>query len=127
MQRLYARSVTPSRRDRSICGRLQNFPTITFATTSSSTGQTKIDAFLDTVPNTQFTVRFYANPRDTGEGKTFIGDTQVTTNDNGTVSVNDFIATRTVPVVQSITATATDSAGNTSEFTGEPRSVRPAP
>jgi hypothetical protein len=54
-------------------------------------------------------VRFYSNPRDTGEGK------------------SDFIAVNTVPVGQSITATATDPAGNTSEFTGEPRFVRAAP
>jgi hypothetical protein len=106
---------------------LQNFPTITSATTSTSTGQTKIDTFLDTVPSTQYTIRFYSNPRDTGEGKTFIGDTQVTTNTNGTFSINDFIATKTVPVGQSITATATDPDENTSEFTGEPRSVRSAP
>jgi hypothetical protein len=106
---------------------LQNFPTITFATTSSSTGETKIDAFLDTAVSTQYTVRFYSNPRDTGEGKTFLGDTTVTTNTNGTSSINDFIATKSVPVGQSITATATDPAGNTSEFSGEPRSVRPAP
>jgi hypothetical protein len=51
----------------------------------------------------------------------------VTTNTNGTSSINDFIVTRTVPVGQSITATAIDPAGNTSEFSGEPRSVRPAP
>ena len=46
-----------------------------------------------------------------------------------TFSVNDFVATRTVPVGQSITATATKftTPSNTSEFTGEPRSVRSAP
>ena len=107
---------------------LQNFPAITSATTSSSTGQTKIDIFLDTVPSTNFIIRLYSNPRDTGEGKTFIGETPpVTTNTNGTLSINDLIANKTVPVGQSITATATDPAGNTSEFTGEPRSVRAAP
>jgi hypothetical protein len=63
-----------------------------------------------------------------GEGKTFIGQVEnVNTNTNGTSSLNDFIPVITVPVGQSITATATDSAGNTSEFTGEPRSVRAAP
>ena len=108
---------------------LQNFPTITFATTSTSTGDTEIDAFLDSVPNTEYVVRFYSNPRDTGEGKTFLGDLLVITNVNGTVSVNDFVANRTVPVGQSITATATKVAAprNTSEFSGEPRSVRAAP
>ncbi|HET7271453.1 MAG TPA: right-handed parallel beta-helix repeat-containing protein [Rubrobacter sp.] len=108
---------------------LQNFPTITSAKTSSSTDATTIDAFLDTVPSTQYLIRFYSNPQDTGEGKTFIGDTTVTTNANGTFSVNDFVTTKTVPVGQSITATATKSLAprNTSEFSGEPRSVRPAP
>jgi CSLREA domain-containing protein len=107
---------------------LQNFPEITSATTSSSTGETKIDMFLDTVPISAFDIRFYSNPRDTGEGKTFIGQLEgVTTNSNGTASINDFVATKSVPVGQSITATATDPAGNTSEFTGEPRSVRAAP
>jgi hypothetical protein len=105
---------------------LQNFPAITFATTSASTGETRIDMFLDTAVSTAYTIRFYSNPRDTGEGKTFIGQVENVTT-NGTSSLNDFIATRTVPVGQSITATATDPAGNTSEFTGEARSVRPAP
>jgi hypothetical protein len=108
---------------------LQNFPTINSATTSTSTGDTEIDAFLDTVPNTEYVIRFYSNPRDTGEGKTFVGDLLVLTNVNGTASVNDFVANRTVPVGQSITATATKVAAprNTSEFSGEPRSVRSAP
>jgi hypothetical protein len=100
-------------------------PTITSATTDTDTGQTTIDAVLDTAPSMIYEVVYYANPRDTGEGKTFIGEQQVTTNANGTFSIN-FIATKTVPVGQSITATATDPTGNTSEFTGEPRSVRAA-
>ena len=118
---------------------MQNFPTITSATTClagflcdtelDQLGQTRIDAFLDTVPNTQYLIRFYSNPRDTGEGKTFIGDTTVNTDANGNFSINDFVATKTVPVGQSITATATKVVvpRNTSEFSGEPRSVRAAP
>lgn len=53
----------------------------------------------------------------------------VFTNINGTASIDDFVANRTVPVGQSITATATKVAAprNTSEFSGEPRSVRAAP
>jgi len=50
-------------------------------------------------------------------GKTFLGEKQVTTDANGNVSIsgsNSFVPTRTVPVGQSITATATDSVGNTS-------------
>ncbi|HYN99267.1 MAG TPA: hypothetical protein VEU28_06295 [Actinomycetota bacterium] len=86
---------------------LQNFPTIPSATPSTSTGDTEIDAFLDSVPNTQYVVRFYSNPRDTHEGKTFIDDILVNTNINGAFSVNDFVANRTVPAGQSITATAT--------------------
>ena len=90
------------------------------------TGETKIEMFLDTAVNTRYTIRFYSNLRDTGEGKTFIGQVEnVTTSTNGTSSLNDFIAAKTVPVGQSITAT--DPADNTSEFTGKPRSVRLAP
>jgi hypothetical protein len=108
---------------------LQNSPTIIFATTSANTGDTKIDAVLDSVPATEYVIRFYSNPRDTGEGKTFVGDLLVVTNVNGTASINDFVANRTVPVGHSITATATKVAAprNTSEFSGEPRSVRTAP
>ena len=108
---------------------LQNSPAIAFATTSASTGETEIDAFLDSVPNTEFVIRFYSNPHDTGEGKFFVGDLLVLTNVNGTASINDFVANRTVPLGQSITATATKVAAprNTSEFSGEPRSVRAAP
>jgi hypothetical protein len=53
----------------------------------------------------------------------------VFTNVNGTASINDLAANRTVPVGQSITATATKVAAprNTSELSGEPRSVRTAP
>lgn len=108
---------------------MQNFPTISSARTSSSSGDTTIRAFLDTVPNTQYVIRFYSNPRDTGEGKTFIGERTVTTDANGISSITDFVANKTVPVGQSITATATKvlAPRNTSEFSGEPRSVRSAP
>ena len=106
---------------------LQNFPTITSATTSSSTKETTIGGFLDSVPNTAFTIRFYSNPRDTGEGKTFIGEIQVPTGADDTVQIDNFHPAKAVPVGQSITATATDPNGNTSEFSGEPRSVKSAP
>jgi hypothetical protein len=41
------------------------------------------------------------------------------------IAPTNFIPVKTVPVGQSIAAT--DPNGNTSEFTGEPRSVRSAP
>ena len=108
---------------------MQNFPTISSARTSSSTGDTTIRAFVDTVPNTEYLIRFYSNARDTAEGKTFIGDRAVTTDANGIFSISDFVANRTVPVGQSITATATRVVAprNTSEFSGESRPVRSAP
>jgi hypothetical protein len=96
-------------------------------TACADSGEITIDVFLDSTPSTTYTLRFYSNPRNTGEGKTFIGDQQVTTNTNGTASINDFVAEKAVPVGQSITATATDPGGNTSEFSREPRSVRSAP
>ena len=50
----------------------------------------------------------------------------MTTNANGTFPINKFIAVKSVPVGQSITATATKFVAprNTSEFSGEPRAVR---
>ncbi len=66
-----------------------------------------------------FILQFFANTAcDTsgyGEGKNLVGSTTVTTDSNGECN---FTATLSVPMAhgQSLTATATDSSGNTSEF-----------
>jgi CSLREA domain-containing protein len=96
---------------------LQNFPVLTSATSNGIT--TTIQGTLNSTANTTFTLEFFANdscdPSGFGEGQTFIGSAMVTTNGNCNASFNI-----TLPVAvhagQTITATAIDPAGNTSEF-----------
>jgi hypothetical protein len=73
---------------------------------------------LNSLPNTTFTLEFFSNnecdPSGFGEGETFLGATTVTTDGSGDAS---FSVTFAMSVgCNSITATATDPAGNTSEF-----------
>jgi CSLREA domain-containing protein len=94
---------------------LQNFPVIVAAGGSSLT----ISGMLNSVPNTEFRVEFFANaecdPSGHGEGETFVGHTMVTTDGSGDASFTVTLPT-TVPAGTFITATATDPGGNTSEF-----------
>jgi CSLREA domain-containing protein len=99
--------------------KLQNFPVLTSASTSG--GSTTIEGRLNSTPNQTFKVQFFSNPSDTDEGKTFIGQKNVTTGANGKVYFT-FAPTQAVPVGQALTATATDADGNTSEF-ATPREV----
>jgi hypothetical protein len=110
---------------------LQNWPVLTSA--MSSGGTTTIAGTLDSKPNTTFTLEFFANtvcsPSGNGEGHTFIGSSMVTT-DNTCVTSGNISLPVSVPAGQFITATATDPAGNTSEFsncvqvTGPPPTVQ---
>jgi CSLREA domain-containing protein len=91
---------------------LQNFPVITGLQGSQVSG------VLTSTANTTFRLEFFANPECTqsgyGEGKTFLGTFDVTTNASGRA---DFQSTlTTAPGGQLVTATATDPDGNTSEF-----------
>lgn len=97
---------------------LQNKPNVTSATTSVGT---TIKGLLNSTPSKTFTVQFFSNPSGTDEGKKFIGSRSVTTNVEGKVSFT-FSPTQKVNEGQSVTATATDPNGNTSEFSA-PRSV----
>jgi PKD domain/Right handed beta helix region/FG-GAP repeat len=94
---------------------LQNFPIITSAITNA--GNTTIAGTLNSTPNTQFRLEFFANsvadPSGFGEGQLFIGFANVTTDVNGDASFNVAFAN---PGGPGITATATDPVGNTSEF-----------
>ena len=95
----------------------QNFPVVTSAT--NNPGSTAIEGTLNSTPNTAFRLEFFSNsacdPSGHGEGKTFLGFTDVTTDGSGNAS---FMVTFpiAVPAGQFITATATDPDGNTSEF-----------
>ncbi|MDH3602705.1 MAG: thrombospondin type 3 repeat-containing protein, partial [Candidatus Tectomicrobia bacterium] len=87
------------------------FPVITSATTGQITGT------LNSTPNTEFRLEFFANsqcdPSGFGEGETFLGFTNIQTDGSGNAG---FTANLPVPEGQVVTATATDPDGNTSEF-----------
>jgi len=91
---------------------LQNFPTLN--STQISNNQATIKGSLNSTPNAQFTLQFFAETQDLRGVQTFIGSTTVTTNANG-----DAPFTVTLPVPSSnvvINATATNANGDTSEF-----------
>jgi VCBS repeat-containing protein len=96
---------------------LQNFPVLTSA--SSSGGSTTIQGTLNSTANTTFSLEFFSNaacdPSGNGEGETFIGSTTVITDGSGNTSFNVTFPI-TLPSGRLITATATDSNSNTSEF-----------
>lgn len=106
--------------------RLQNYPVITSVITTGSS--TIIEGTLNSAPNEAFTIEFFRNlmadPSGFGEGQTFIGDTTVTTDGDGNATFTVVFAG--VPAGEVITATATDIAGNTSEFSGA-TTVEPVP
>jgi hypothetical protein len=101
----------PGDADRGANG-LQNTPSI--ASTVTSGGKTTIKGSLSTKPDRIFVVRFFSNPADTDEGKTFIGQKKVSTNSDGKVSFT-FAPKKAVSAGKTVTATATGSEG-TSEF-----------
>jgi CSLREA domain-containing protein len=94
---------------------LQNFPVVTSATTGSIT----VQGTLNSKASTTFTLQFFSSPvcdpAGYGEGQTFIGSVDVTTNSSGNTSFSQAFA-GTVPEGYFVTATATDPNGNTSEF-----------
>jgi hypothetical protein len=105
--------------------RLQNYPVITSAQNFGDF--TSINGTLNSTPSTNkktrtFLIQFFsspvADPSGFGEGETFIGQRQVTTNRQGDASFN-FAPFQKVPTGQFITATATNKkTGDTSEFSG---------
>ena len=95
---------------------LQNFPVITSAAAGSSP---RIIGTLNSTAGTTFNIDFYANaaadPTGYGEGQTYLGKTQVTADGSGNASF-DVVLSTALPNGQFVTATATDSSDNTSEF-----------
>jgi CSLREA domain-containing protein len=95
----------------------QNFPVITSAAVVG--GGITIDGTLNSTANTTFSIDFYSNvscsPLGNGEGLTFLGSTTAVTDGtcNGTFSA---VLPAPPPGQAVITATATDPANNTSEF-----------
>ena len=107
---------------------LANFPVITSVTATAS-GTTVIGT-LNSTPNTAFTVQFFSNPAATAgdaQGETFLGQiTNLTTDATGNASFNASLPA-SMEANPIITATATDPAGNTSEFSTASTPAAPAP
>ncbi len=97
--------------------KLQNFPVITAVSfgPSSTTIQGTLNATLSTPFRLEFFSSTACNASGFGEGQEFIGFTNVTTDGSGNASFNLPIAFA-IPASSSISATATDPANNTSEF-----------
>jgi hypothetical protein len=95
---------------------LQNYPLLLSVTAGG--GNTNVGGTLNSKASAAYTLDFYANtscdPSGHGEGQTFFGSTQVTTDSNGNASFNASFPTPASG--QAFTATATDASGNTSEF-----------
>lgn len=95
---------------------LLNHPTVTLATVSD--GTTRIQGSVSASPTTALNLDFYSNsdcdPSGSGEGQQYLGSAVVTT---GAAGQADFdVLFPLAAAGRQITATATDAAGNTSEF-----------
>src|SRR5206468_8688937 len=97
---------------------LQNFPIIQSVTNGAAT---HVVGKLDSTPSTTFDLDFYADgvcsnfPREFLQGTTYLGSGQVTTDGAGHAEIDVMLPAATDPGVR-VSATATDPAGNTSEF-----------
>ena len=93
---------------------LQNFPVLTSAVLGG--GTTTVTGTLNSTPSTTFTIELFdspsCDPSGFGEGATFAASTNVTTDAMGNASFSVVVPFGMTVV----TATATDPAGNTSEF-----------
>lgn len=96
---------------------LQNFPVLSSAV--SSAGSLIIQGTLNSKASSTYTLDFYSNQTcnglGNGEGKTYLGSSTVNTDSSGIVAFAANLSVN-VAVGQVVTATATDSVGNTSEF-----------
>ncbi len=97
---------------------LLNYPTITYVLALSNS--VNIEGEYNGAANKTFTLEFFGNSAADasgfGEGRNFIGSTQVTTNAGGNATFNVTFTSTQSNTAQFVTATATDSNLNTSEF-----------
>lgn len=98
---------------------LQNFPGLTSAVSDGSS--TTVEGSLNSAPSTTYRLEFFSNPAcdasGNGEGRTFLGSADVTTDANGDVSFSVPVSAG-VGSGEAVTATATDPGGSTSELSG---------
>jgi hypothetical protein len=93
--------------------RIQNFPVVTNAVTI--VGSTRIQGRLDSAGSQTYRIEFFAADANFYEGRLFLGATNVTTAANGTGAFSVVLSSY-ANTSRWITATATDSSNNTSEF-----------
>ncbi len=95
---------------------LQNYPVLTGA--SITAGNVSITGTLNSAASTPYQLDFFSSPacntRGNGPGRTYLGSTQVTTGPSCDGAFSVSLPASGAETV--ITATATDPAGNTSEF-----------
>jgi len=96
---------------------LQNTPVLTTATASG--GSVTVAGTYNSIPSTAFTLQIFTNNSPGTQGQTFIASIPVTTDAAGNAAFNQTFPAA-VTAGQLITATATDAAGNTSEFSLQP-------
>jgi hypothetical protein len=96
---------------------LQNFPVISSALTRG--GSSTIAGSLTSVPNATFTIELFSSPTGNssgfGEGRDYLGSTNVTTDGTGFATFNFTMGSALVDGSK-VSATAIDSTNNTSEF-----------
>ncbi|MBI2927940.1 MAG: right-handed parallel beta-helix repeat-containing protein [Verrucomicrobia bacterium] len=104
---------------------LQNFPVLSEVVLRAAA--TGVSGTLQSLASTTFTIDLYANdaadPAGNGEGQTWLGSTEVTTDATGFAAFTANVAATTR---RFIAATATTAAGNTSEFSATRRAVTTA-
>ncbi|MCA9145020.1 MAG: DUF4347 domain-containing protein, partial [Planctomycetales bacterium] len=97
---------------------LQNRPSLTTSVTVG--GNTTITGLLSSTVANTFDLDFYssptADPSGSGEGQVYLGSASVVTGLAGTATINTTLTGVTLTLGHVVTATATDSSGNTSEF-----------
>jgi hypothetical protein len=95
----------------------QNFPVLGSFNSNGTT--TTVTGTLHAAANTTYRIELFANDADPAnglaEGQEFLGFVNVTTNGNGVATFNTTLNVAVDPT-RTITATATDPSGNTSEF-----------
>ena len=95
---------------------LQNFPVLTLATPDANT---TIQGTLNSTASTAFRIEFFSSPAcdasGNGEGTTFLGFSNVTSDASGNATINVTLPV-SVPAGNVVVATATDPTNNTSEF-----------
>ena len=104
---------------------LQNFPVITRATTSRSTGRAVVRGTLNSTPTTTFTIQLFTNsaqdPSGFGEGRRLVRTLSVRTDASGNASFG--LKARKLRGFVSATAT-NDATGDTSEFSKARKAIR---